>query len=812
MRKRGFLGRNIIGIMIVILSCLAVWGCLPVKLYASSVDENRWFEQVVLVAIPGFSFMELEPAVLEEMPNLQRLVKQSGFAAMNIRTQKRQMSDVYVSLGAGANAVGMAGVQTFGAKELWGGASALELMNRYSGKPAFNVGEVLVPQVHVLDKANKNSFSNASPGTLGESLKQHGVLRMVLGSSDLGITFEDPKKLRRYAAQMLMDRAGGVDRGVIGNDALMASVDRPFGVKTDYKHLLSVMEEESNQKRVVLLELGDLYRLYADRDSYSAERFVQLKLEILQELDECLGVIAGGISKEGVMWIFSPEVGVDAVKEKAFLAPVIRYSADMEGGVRAGLLVSETTRRVGVIAYTDLSASLLTEFGIRIPKEMTGQSVEMVSQKRDSKWLISDVSAMQTIYRLRLKLLLAFATYEVIVLLLCLVFMVFIGFRPYAGMGIGKEWAVKACRICLLTILAAPCVMLVMGLWIKPLLFAVGRGAVLGWMYAGFVLVVLVGAYLLQRVKLLSALSLLAWIVSVMILTDGLTGAYAMRYSVLSYDPMIGARYYGIGNELMGVLIGALLLAVTVSLQRWHIRLAAGTPTAASGASGARAPSALLCAALLACAVFALVTVYLAAPSLGANAGGALSAAIAFGAAGTCCCAGKSLRELRWSRVVTLLAALLAVGLLALWLLNSADSPAAAGRESHVGRAFHALREGQFDQLRELIVRKLRMNRHLIGVSAWSKVLITSLFVMAVLVLRPRGRLVLWQNKYPYLMYGFAANTLGAIAALLLNDSGIVAAATLIVYVAVPMLLLRLEEEQSQRLASLHKSSASHSS
>ncbi|MNI88887.1 hypothetical protein D3C73_1462270 [compost metagenome] len=93
-------------------------------------------------------------------------------------------------------------------------------------------------------------------------------------------------------------------------------------------------------------------------------------------------------------------------------------------------------------------------------------------------------------------------------------------------------------------------------------------------------------------------------------------------------------------------------------------------------------------------------------------------------------------------------------------------------------------------------MRKLQMNRHLLAASAWSKVLLTSLFVMAVLVLRPRGRFGSWQHKYPYLMYGFSANTIGAIAALLLNDSGIVAAATMIVYVAAPMLLLQLQERR----------------
>ena len=34
-----------------------------------------------------------------------------------------------------------------------------------------------------------------------------------------------------------------------------------------------------------------------------------------------------------------------------------------------------------------------------------------------------------------------------------------------------------------------------------------------------------------------------------------------MRYSPLGYDPVGGARFYGIGNEYMGVLVGSSILA-----------------------------------------------------------------------------------------------------------------------------------------------------------------------------------------------------------------------------------------------------------
>lgn len=44
-------------------------------------------------------------------------------------------------------------------------------------------------------------------------------------------------------------------------------------------------------------------------------------------------------------------------------------------------------------------------------------------------------------------------------------------------------------------------------------------------------------------------------------------GGPLMKRSYLGYDPIIGARYYGIGNEFMGVYIGATLLFISHFLQ-----------------------------------------------------------------------------------------------------------------------------------------------------------------------------------------------------------------------------------------------------
>ncbi|NOV00298.1 hypothetical protein [Paenibacillus planticolens] len=754
---------------------------------AENVDGAERVKKVTVVSIPGLSFLELRPEQLAGLPHFKRLTESGAVGAMNIRTANRSMRDVYTSLGAGEPAAGVAEAQTFAAKEIRHGVPASELMNRYTGLPDGNrtsppeEDALLVPDLAMIKRFNKEQAYGV--GVLGDLLNMYGIHRSVFGSSDLGRGLHlEQKQLRRYAPLMLMDSNGIVDKGALGDDAATVIVDRPYGTSTHYAHLTSLWEERQ-QPSITLIEWGDLYRLYSDRTHYDQDRFNEIKGNVLREMDQWLGQIMKEVHPgQDSLWMFSPEVNGEAARAKLYLSPILHYTAGSTGEI----LVSESTRRNGVVTFQDFTSTLLSEFKIPIPIGQVGIPLTSARVSGGLAALLQDQSSMQMIYRSRPYLLYPFASYEMAVLLVSLLYIVWMKRKGSAWTGWGKTAlrSTKVIRTLLLSLLTAPVVMLMMGWLAAPLTALLGISVAIIVQVIAFIVSSLSLAWILESCSQTKTMIWLGVGTAAVIMLDTCTGAHAMKHSVLGYDPMIGARYYGIGNEYMGVLIGALVLGTTAALQR---RFAAADAGAEAWAPGRAAQAAV-------CAVFLLVTACLAAPSLGANAGGALSAAVAFGVAGAQCFAGVRWRELRLGRGSALLAALLALGVGALWLLNSADSPAAFARESHVGRAFHALRAGQFDQIGHLIERKLRMNVHLLRASVWSKVLITSLFVMAVLVLRPRGRLRVWQHKNPYWMYGFSANMIGAIAALLLNDSGIVAAATLIVFVAVPMLLLRLRE------------------
>ncbi|WP_079913824.1 hypothetical protein [Paenibacillus sp. 32352] len=816
--------------------------------YPSS--DQAVHKKVWILSVPGLSFVELSPAWNGALPSLMRLHKGAHWGSLNIRTPGKGLEDVYLSIGAGHFAEGGPGVQGLQRSELIYGQEAAQWIQRLTGRPSESA--ILVKDAEVMRRMNATNYYRAAPGTLGQKLEAAGVQVSVWGNADRarpagGWNADSNRTLRRYAPLMLMNDMNEVAHGDVSGGQLNDPY-WPAGLRTDTRWMLDRWREQPASS-VTLMEIGDLARLYDEKGAYSRAAFERMKLAVLSELDRFVGEAVRMInqapaSEHNELWLFSPQVNADAVRAKAYLAPLLMYAPSVQA--EEALLTSATTRRSGIVSLIDLAPTLLERFGIEKPEAMLGLPIHSERKEEALPALFQQVRSMQSVYALRPPLLYGLAIYEIAVMLAVLAAVMF-------GSRLMGRRSVVVCIGLLFSLLLAPAGLLSMG-WLPSELPVFSTILALGSVLAISVCCAYYAASKPGRTVV--CLAGIGIVVTLLLLYDGMHGAKAMQRSVLGYDPMIGARYYGMGNECMGVLLGASLLGLTAMQQSLRLgkRRSARTgkggmdsaapPAASSGAlptdayaaallhgpaaepaavtawrlppagrlapllragSGlaaraAAAPGALRGSRLAAragaawrtwpaAAVGAAVAGYLAAPTLGTNAGGALSAAVAFGALGARLAGGR-----RWVRAVPALALLLAAALAGLWLLNaSAAMVGSADKQSHIGRAFHTLLQGRFDLIGVIIMRKLEMNWHLIGVSAWSKVLLTSLIVMAVLVLRPRGLFRRWQRRYPYIMYGCAANVIGAIAALLLNDSGIVAAATMIVYSSIPLLLLKLE-------------------
>ncbi|NLA26142.1 MAG: hypothetical protein GX878_01970, partial [Firmicutes bacterium] len=238
--------------------------------------------------------------------------------------------------------------------------------------------------------------------------------------------------------------------------------------------------------------------------------------------------------------------------------------------------------------------------------------------------------------------------------------------------------------------------------------------------------------------------------------------------------------YYGVGNEYMGVLIGAALLG-TFSLKAYI-------------AGGKKAPQQKIAFTLAAASIaifYALIIFILAAPNFGANLGGTLAAAVSFGAAWAELTGISGEKK----RAVLTVAAffILAAGLL--WVLNACLPQLLP---SHVGLFSETLRSQGAAVFRETAWRKMSMNVKLVRYSIWGRALVTLVGLSLLLFLYPGGLKQRLREKCPTRVSALSAALAGATAALLTNDSGVVAAATILLYAVPPALLTVMQKSYIQ--------------
>jgi hypothetical protein len=790
--------------------------------------------RLVLVSVPGLSFSDLEIAKEAGLQHIQHMTENGTLAAINMRTAGKGLPAAYLALGAGRPAVGAQDAQGFSRTEAVDGLRAEQSRLLYVGKQGADsrTSGVVVPSIRSLDALNRASLHQAVPGMLGQTLTDAGIQIFVWGSVDSALNPAASER-RRHLPLMLMDRSGRVAEGYVdGDTVLRADSTRPYGVRMDEDGFAAwwaqVQALDGISPAVIGLEWGDLFRLYRLQGKFDLEQWLHIRLEVLADLDRWMGMLLQELRPEDSLWILSPQVNEAAWKQKEQLAPWISFQQGQTGG----LYQSESTRRVGVVTFADVAPTLLQSFGLQAPQEMLGIPLTLSRVSSNASWqaLQRELIRIQRVYQLRPLLLYSLVTIQTLIILAGLAIWVAGRFghkgnhREKEGRRDKQGW-IKTARLSFYGVLSIPLALLAAGgaagQGLSTMtLTALGGIVLFGW-----------GAELADRQKVeyrgdaayrgsWRGIALLSLATALAIVTDGLLGAPLMKHSVLGYDPMIGARYYGIGNEYMGTLIGSILLGSAAMLQ------AARDAASRQAASAAEAQRPRLTAARAArwrrrlwatayAAAFLAVAVWLAAPAGGANAGGALTAVAALGLAWARFFGGDVVRRLRCRGLALLAAGLLAAGLGLLWLVNAAPwaavtgipqqtaalqasdavpttEPAPVPATSHIGRAFAKLEQGSLGELALIVKRKLAMNLHLMRVSVWSKVLLAALLVLAAAAFRPWGALREWQQQYPYLTDGFAAIIIGSVAALLLNDSGIVAAATLLLHAAIPMLMLLL--------------------
>ncbi|MGO8670999.1 MAG: hypothetical protein ACLQVD_06520 [Capsulimonadaceae bacterium] len=422
--------------------------------------------------------------------------------------------------------------------------------------------------------------------------------------------------------------------------------------------------------------------------------------------------------RHGRLLVLSPFVNDNAYAGQDRLAPVLLWGA----GIPAGLLRSPSTHRAGLAANVDIAATVADAFGVTMPPAPTGDRPVTVQPAVDAVAILEAIRA-QSLDQRRGQ-----AVLPVVAVLLGVALAAML-WRTISGQR-GAEWLATVGPAAVVA-LAASWSTLSLAV-IAPVLLLLGLLAA----RAGRAQLFVLGAC--------AALGLL-------LIVDAALGGPWMQRSLLGYSAIEGARYYGMGNEAMGALAGALAVALgCTSGHRPGAMLIALDEHAASGRQRYATIAAIL--------VVVMVTGW---PSMGAKAGGVIVVA-SMGAIGLALAGGACIGA---GRVVA------AVGAAMVLLLGMAavDASRVPGAQSHLGGAWTLIAHGGGSQALDIVRRKLAVEMGLLVHSAWAVPVWAGLACAAALRRKAPDHV----STRTLLDTGLA----GALLCLLFNDAGAVAGA-----------------------------------
>jgi hypothetical protein len=390
-------------------------------------------------------------------------------------------------------------------------------------------------------------------------------------------------------------------------------------------------------------------------------------------------------------------------------------------------LSSHTTNQRGLISAVDLAPTILARLGLHVPEDMRGQAIETDSAL-DSSGLRSLMARLHVVGSRRLKALavLLGAWALLLVLAALLPGAASRGARARNGRAV-RAWAM---RVGALALLWTPLAVL--------LTAALEPGAAVEYAtiaLACFALGALSDALLpWPRAPLAPAIvSILALVI------DALAGTQLLMRSLLGPNPILGARFYGFGNELKSGLAVLALAAVAAALY-----------------PAARSRRAALTIALVGAALAAIEG----SARLGAGVGGVILVAAGFAVATILLLPGSVSRRRLLLGIAAPLLALVGLALI--------DLATAHGSGHFTGSILHARSAGD---LRDVIVRRYT--------AAWNELknhampYATGLALLyAALGLRNRGRLLAPVGGDPAWTAALAGGLAAGVVGTLSEDSG----------------------------------------
>ena len=713
--------KKIISLLLLIMICI---GFIPNYSFAEQ-KANK----IIYISINRSNMDDFQ-----DIPVLQENLSKRGYIGlMNIKgDQGTDDARSYASIGAGCRA-NIVNDESISFENLTDDNSKI-----YKSLTGENPKEINNSYINkfINNNAEKGTYGSTL-GLLGQTLSDNNKKVALLGNSDI-VENDNLIKIRN-AGFISMDMMGRVESGNV-DDINIQDLSMPYGIRTDYDKLIKETKSYYENSDALFIELGDTYRLDEYKSNLNEKTYKKIKTQIHSNINTYLEEVFNMVSENDVVYVVSEFPSTLDYKNKRRLSPVIKFTDD-----KKGLLESATTRREGIIANLDLGVDILNELGLE-NKTMIGRVLNNVEKDDNINYLSSEYEKIVSINNIRATVVNTFVGIVSASWVIAMIALLFKDKLPHKDkVFLVLKELIKLGLIMPLTLLLSPIFN-----------FKTQSGLVSGVIITTTILYL--SGRLLFKNNDIKQMGYYALLTIALIVIDSVIGTYFMKNCIMSYDAIVGARYYGIGNEYEGVTIASAVFALSVLLNYNKI------------------PK------LLTIVLSIIILITSAFPSMGANVGGAISECVAYLLFIMLIFDIKI--DLKKVFILGISAVLLVVAFAVLDL--------SMGTESHLGVFTQQIIQEGPSAIINTFGRKISMNLKLARSTVWVNILLTGIAVIGIFIFRPSKHMKHISNKYPMIFKGFVASMVGCIITLLVNDSGIVAAATASIYILIPILVISI--------------------
>ncbi|HOA81445.1 MAG TPA: hypothetical protein PKK61_10360, partial [Defluviitaleaceae bacterium] len=294
-------------------------------------------------------------------------------------------------------------------------------------------------------------------------------------------------------------------------DELIKIIENQYG-KTSYKtEDFEELYSDNNKKTLLKSDI-----ILIDMDLYKGEENQEFLIDFIE-------------NRPIRLYIFCP------YSQDNKLTPFLLYDSKE---AYPGLIRSTTTRREGIITNLDIAPSILSYYGID-SSTMVSKGIESYYTKDAYKKIIKDLEKICFLNYYRSDIIKNYIIFLITTLI------IYVLLEKIDNKILNRFYDS-------LTIFA---------LWL-PVLFMMTFIRNINFVYGLFIVFFLLIIILLNKFPYEKILKFTALGVFIILVFDSIFNSFLQQNSFLGYDPVIGARFYGIGNEYGGIILGSFYLLI----------------------------------------------------------------------------------------------------------------------------------------------------------------------------------------------------------------------------------------------------------